>query len=313
MRYISILLLLIIPILIFSQTPKQLFEQSESLTQEKDFLPIFKELTENYPDNYYGQLSMLELSKIEFLKGNYQKALDYLKKIKNPKIIEKPYWLSKIYLKLNKNIDAIYSAQNFIYLAPNKKNKVENMLITIAEAFIQKGDYYKALSSLNALRKSAYAKNFIPLIVYKTGECYEKLEKYEKALKIYKKMKIEFPYNQYTYMAQDKIYEITSQQNINLDNDENKPKKLDKAAVSPKDFKLFLQAGAYGNMKMAKIQQKKISSLGIKTTIGKKIKHNKPLYIVYAGPFENTEKMKKASKKLKDKNIEFFIYKKYKE
>jgi tetratricopeptide (TPR) repeat protein len=313
MKKTLLFVLLFLPILIFSQTPKEIFKKAKSHTMENDFIPLYKNLCKNYPNDYYAQLSLLELSKIELLKRNYQKALDYLKKIDNPKIKEKPYWLAKVYLKLGKYIPAIYSAQNFIYLAPYQKDKAEDMLITIAEAFIQKKSYYKALSTLNSLRKSEYANNFIPLIVYKTGECYEKLEKYEKAIKIYKKMKIDFPYNQYTYFAQDRIYELTSEYDIKLNDTPKKPKKLDKAAVSPNDFDLYLQAGAYGTKAKALLQQKRINSLGIKTTIGKKTKHNKALYIVYAGPFKNTDEMKKASNKLKEKNIEFFIYKKYKE
>jgi len=313
MKKIFALIIFCIPFLLFSlPSAKSLYEKAISKKFENEFVPIFKELSENYSQTIYGQKALLELAKIEFLKRNYDLSLSYLKKINNPKIKETAYWLAKVYLKLNKNIEAIYSAQNYIYLDTQNYEKVEDMLLTIAEAFLQKKIYYRALSTLNSLRKSKYATNRLSLIVFKTAECYEKMGKIEKAIKIYKKMKIDFPYDEYTYIAQDKVFELTSLEDIRPKED-NAKKKLDKAAVSPKDFELYLQAGAYGKLKMAKIQEKKIASYGIKTKIGEKTKRGKKLYIVYAGPFNNTAEMKKASSILRENGIEFFIYKKYRE
>lgn len=303
---------MMLPILLLSVSENDLkrrFNKTRSMINQENFQKNFEYLASNYPDSYYGQLSMLELAKLCVLKRNYPDATTYLKKINNPKIIDKAYWLAKTYLKLNKNIEAIVTAQNFIYLS-NNYDKIEDAYIIIAQAYLQKEYFQKALNTLNTLRKSKYVKNRIALMNYKMAECYEKMGKTEKAIGIYKKIKKEFPYNQYGYRAQDKIQELTSIDDVKI----VKEKPIDKAAVSPDKFDLYLQAGAYGGMKFANLQKDKIKKIGLPVEIGKKTKKSgKVLYVVYAGPFKNTEELKKASNKLSDKDIQFFIYKKYHE
>ncbi len=303
--------IIIFPALLFSlSSPEKLFNKAMSQTEQNKFMPLLKELATDYQDNIYGQKALLELAKISLLNRDYKKSLSYLKKINTSSIKDVSYWFAKVYLKLNKNISAIYSAQNYIYMHPNNLEKDEDMLLTIAEAFIQKKSYYQALATLNSLRKSKYAQNKISLIVYKIGECYENMGKIDKAIKIYKKMKIDFPYDQYTYLAQDRIYELAS---LPENTEENKPKKLDKANVTPKDFDLYLQVGAYRTKKSADIQKEKLKKLGLDVKIKEKTKNGKPLFVVYSGPFKDTKAMQKASVVLKKNNLDFFIYKKYHE
>ena len=82
-RYFISFVLIILPILLLSVSKgdlKRRFNKTRSMINQVDFQKNFEYLASNYPDSYYGQLSMLELAKLCVLKRNYQDAATYLKK-----------------------------------------------------------------------------------------------------------------------------------------------------------------------------------------------------------------------------------------
>jgi predicted negative regulator of RcsB-dependent stress response len=198
MKKVMLFLFILVSVNLFSQDNtelKQLFEKAKASNKQSDFMPIYEDLSENYPETYYGQLSLMELAKIYVLERKYSKAIKSLKMIPNQDIADKQYWLAKAYLKENKLQLAVISAQIFISES-NDNDKIENAYFIIAEAYIQQNMYKRAFNTLETLRTSQYIKNNIPLLHFKMGNCKEFMGKYDDALMFYKKLKKDFPYHQ---------------------------------------------------------------------------------------------------------------------
>ena len=211
----TILLLVISSVLFSAQEDlnlEQRFHQAKSLALENDFKKAFSEIYNDYPNSYYGQLSLLELAKHDILNRDYLEAVEKLRKINHPEIQSKEYWLANAYFKKDQYQEAIISAQNFIFDA-NEKDKIETSYFLIAESYIKQHYYSKALSTLEFLRNSEFIENSIPLLHFKIGYCNEMLGKYDQAIAAYKKLKIEYPYHQYSYQAENRIYKLSGEDN----------------------------------------------------------------------------------------------------
>ena len=298
--------------------PQILFEKAMS-AQNEEMISKLKQLSENYSDSLYGQKAMLELGKIYLLQRDYPKAISELKKIYLSQISEKEFWLAKAYLQAGENRNAIISAQNSISDSDDF-SKIEECFFIIGEAYIQDSLFAKALNTLETLRTSKYIENNIPLLHYKIGFCYENLGKTEAAIRSYEKLAKEFPYTEYSYLAQDRIYDLRKGNEISEPVQttpkfaENKPKqKKDKyfpeTKISLGEYKTYLQVGAFSSNANAEKSKKKINKLGFETIIFSKMKNGKKLFIVAAGPFIDGKQLKIATDKLRQNKIKFFIIK----
>ncbi|MCK4695340.1 MAG: hypothetical protein KAT74_06245, partial [Candidatus Cloacimonetes bacterium] len=141
-KYLFILFLMISLTLLFPEEVdlEKLYKNAKAKIEQNDFKQAFQDIFIKYPDTYYGQLSLLELAKIELLKRNYEQAIIYLKKIYNSDVETKQYWLAKCYLKSENYDSAIISAQNYIFDSKNKE-KIETAYFIIIEAYIQQNKF----------------------------------------------------------------------------------------------------------------------------------------------------------------------------
>ncbi len=315
MKKIMLFLFILVSVNLFSQNEnelKQLFEKAKASNKQSDFMPIYEDLSANYTDSYYGQLSLIELAKIYILKRQYSKAIESLKKIHHQGIADKQYWLAKAYLKENKLQLAVVSAQIFISES-NDNDKIENAYFIIAEAYIQQNMYKRAFNTLETLRTSQYIKNNIPLLHFKMGNCKEFMGKYDDALMCYKKLKKDFPYHQYSYLAEDRLFELKSDDKIDVSLSninsyrQNEPKQETKAATG--EYKIYLQVGAFSSEENAIKLGKKVKQIGYNFIVFQKIKDNNKLFVVAAGPFEKDKKLKEAMKKLEKNDLKSYVIK----
>jgi tetratricopeptide (TPR) repeat protein len=316
-KYISIILISLILTLLAAQeidTEKSFFYLKDRTDEQVDKAEYEKVFMEN-PETFYGQSALLDLAKIELLERNYDQALNYFKKIFHPEISTKEYWMAKCYLLKGDPDSAIISAQNFIYNSFDN-NKIETSYFTIAEAYIDKGLFVKALNTLEYLRNSENIQNNIPLLHYKIGYCNEKLGHYEKALTSYKKLKLDFPYHEYTYLAEDRIYDLKSADKIDVDlkdilinETDNEPAK-EEIPVLDGD-KLYLQVGAFSKKDNAEKQAKEIQKKfnGNYIVFEKKSGGNK-LFVAAFGPYDNVQKINEAKETLSDLGYNSFEIKK---
>jgi len=263
------------------------------------------------PNSFSGQSALLDLGKIELLERNYDQALHYFKKIFHNDITVKEYWIAKCYLLKGEPDSAIISAQNYIYSALDN-NKIETSYFIIAEAYIDKGLFTKALNTLNYLKNSENIQNNIPLLHYKMGFCNEKLGNYEKALTYYKKLKLDFPYHEYTYLAEDRIYKLSSENKIEIDlkdvliNDNEKVPD-DSDNLPDKEMKKFLQVGAFSKKKNAEKHAEDINkSFTGSYIVFEKDSNGKTLFIVAFGPYETSKLLNDAKEALLKKGYSSF-------
>jgi len=312
---IILILLILVSVNLFGQDNtelKQLFEKAKESNEQSKFIPIYENLSANNPNSYYGQLALQELGKIYILERKYSKAIKSLKKIHHLDIDDKQYWLAKAYLKEGKLQLAIVSSQIFISESDDN-DKIENAYFIIAEAYIQQNMYKRAFNTLETLRTSKYIKNNIPLLHFKMGNCKEFMGKYDDALMCYKKLKKDFPYHQYSYLAEDRLFEMKSNDKINtsLSNinsyRQNEPKQETEAAIGK--YKVYLQVGAFSSEERAQKLGKKVKRIGYNFIIFPKIKENNKLFVVAAGPFEKDKKLKEAMKKLEKNDLKSHVIK----
>ena len=248
------------------------------------------------------------MAKIDILKRDYKTALKNLKSISDGKITEKEFWMANAFLKSEEYNKAIIAAQNFIYETEDT-DKTENAFLIIAESYLEQKIYSRALSTLETLRTSKYISNHIPLVHYKIGFCNEMMGNYEEALRSYKKLKVDFPYHQYTYAAEDRMLKITGNNSINQNEIlpyKKPPEKETKKAKG--EYDVYLQIGAFGNSANAENLGKRVMALGFNFSIIPKNKNGKKLFIVAVGPFEG-EQFKSAIIKLKENGLESFVLK----
>ena len=311
-----VLILFLVPLFSDNSKLEKKFNEAKSKAKSKDLIKELEGLAEDHLDTYYGQLSLLELAKINLLERKYENAIFLLKKISDTRIEEKEYWLAKSYLKAEDYNKAIISAQNFISDFGNdseKKAQIETAYFIIIESYFQQNLFKRALNNLEFLRTSKFIHNNIPLLHYKIGLCNEKLKKYENALLSYKKLKMDFPYHQYNYSAEDRIFNMQNGDKIDIDfkkiNSYRKQETETQSSQNTADFKLYLQVGAFSSEKNAKKIGEKIKKLGYKYILFTKKVNNKTLTVVAAGDFKNDKELGKAAVNLEKNGITSFILK----
>lgn len=315
MKKIVLILFILLSVNLFSQNDtelKQLFEKAKASNEQSNFMPIYEDLSENYTDSHYGQLALMELAKIYILERKYSNAIKSLKMIHHQDIADKQYWLAKAYLKEDKLQLAIVSAQIFISESDDN-DKIENAYFIIAEAYIQQNMYKRAFNTLETLRTSKYINNNIPLLHFKMGNCKEFMGKFEDALICYKKLKKDFPYHQYSYLAEDRLFELKNDDKINVSLSninsyrQDEPKQETEAATG--EYKVYLQVGAFSSEENAVKLGKKVKQIGYDFIVFPKIKDNNKLFVVAAGPFEKDKKLKEAMKKLEKNDMKPYVIK----
>lgn len=311
-------LVLIFSIFLFgsllASSSQELYWQAKN--SPTNFQKLYIKAFQQDPESLYAQKSLLELGKLELLNRNYEAALEYLKKVTNPSLQDKEFWLAKTYFKLGKYDYAIISAQNFISDSKDNQanfSKIETAYFLLAESYIEENLYYKALSSLEFLRKSKYIQNNLPLLRYKIGFCHEKMKDYEQALRDYKKLKQDFPYHQYSYLAEERLMQMNREKVIDIDLENfstlSNGKQPSKAATG-EGLNVYLQIGAFSTPQRAEVQGKKAMELGLNFSVFPKKVNGKTLYIVAVGPFQNG-KLNQAIEKLNAASINSFVIKRY--
>lgn len=316
-RILLVFLIVLIGTAAAAADEEKLFNQAKNLLKREEIEKKLLMLTQTYPETYYGQLAYLEMAKLNILDRNYESAIFFLKQIFIPEIKDKQFWMAKAYLKNNQYKLAAIAAQMFISESDDE-TKVEIAYFIIAESYLLRYQYKKALDTLEELRKSKYIKNNVPLLYYKIGICNELLSHYDSALLSYRKLKKEFPYHQFSYLAEERIYQLSQEKRVQLDPSvfgtyrRTEPEKSNPAATSG-NFDLYLQLGAFSSRDNADMMGKRVKKIGYESKIQKKKSNGKDLFVVLAGPFGDETKLAKAKGNLKKHGIDSFLVKEYNE
>jgi predicted negative regulator of RcsB-dependent stress response len=311
--FVSLLLCSLITINALSLEEK--YNKAVSLSEEKEIIEALEEIVDEDINSYYGQMSLLELGKISILKRDYEEAIDKLKEIHREEVGEKEYWMANAYLKNGQYDSAIISSQNFIFDS-NDKSLIESAYFVIAESYISQKSYSRALNTLEFLRNSEFIENNIPLLHYKVGYCQEMLGNYDSSLNSYKKLKMEFPYHQYSYLAEDRIYQLTKMRIPEItDEDLQDFRTTDSSnenadqneSVTYQVTKKYLQVGAFSRKENAQNLAGEIRKyLKDDYIIFSKTIKDKTLHILAYGPFDRDSDLNEVKKKLDEKGYSSF-------
>jgi tetratricopeptide (TPR) repeat protein len=284
------------------------FNAAMSQLRESGYSSKLGALAQRHPDTLYGQKAWLELGKQALLKRDYDQAKSALKKTRQLYIPDKEYWLAKVYLQNQEYHLAITSAQNYIF-SSNDADKIEISYFIITEGYMAQKLYHRAMEMLQTLRKSEYIINNIPLLHFKIGECYEAMGQYDNALASYRKLKQDFPYDQYTAQADDHIYGLKFDHKVSVDVSDLGTKQPKQNTIASGNYQVYLQAGAFGSSANARNLKKRIQNYNIPAITFDKKSGSKTLHVVAAGPFANDAAMKNAASKLKKNKIDTFVIK----
>jgi tetratricopeptide (TPR) repeat protein len=310
MKRIIILILLMATWLLHASDDalQRQFNTAMSELRESGYSSKLGALAQRHPDTLYGQKAWLELGKQALLKRDYDQAKSALKKTRQLYIPDKEYWLAKVYLQNQEYHLAITSAQNYIF-SSHDADKIEISYFIITEGYMAQKLYHRAMEMLQTLRNSQYIINNIPLLHYKIGECHEAMGQYDKALASYRKLKQDFPYDQYAALADDHIYGLKFSDKVSVDLSDLGHTPQKRNPIASGDYQVYLQAGAFGSEANAKNLKKRIQGYNIPAITFNKKSGNNTLHVVAAGPFENDAAMKNAASTLKNHKIDTFVIK----
>jgi len=164
--------------------------------------------------------------------------------------------------------------------------------------------YQRALNTLDFLRQSQYINNYIPLLYYQMIICHMNRKEYDAAHTIFAKLKSDFPYDEYTFRAEEEIYQLSDRNGSVFKQSEPLPK-----TVPGNSPQTYLQVGAFSTLASANQQKKIINSLGLECMTFQKQSKGKLLFIAAAGPFNEEEKLQKGKEILAKNNLSFIVIK----
>ncbi|MBN1948786.1 MAG: SPOR domain-containing protein [Candidatus Cloacimonetes bacterium] len=310
-RTISLLLIILFAVLLPTAEDELLYQQAMDRLDGELLRQDLTLLINRYPDSYFTQLAWLELGKMELLARNYSAAESNLLMISDSHITDKQYWLAKSYFNQENYQAAIVSSQNYIFLSQDK-DKIESSYFLIIESYIQQKMFVRALNNLEYLRNSEYIRNQIPLLHYKAGYCHEMLNNIQQAFNTYRKLMLEFPYHEYSYLAEDRIYELMKNNALDPLSTELPLPVSDDNKTEPAERKIYLQVGAFSNRENADKQGVTVKKiLQNNYIIFSKQANGKTLFVVAMGPYTDKLKLEKDKLILENNNINSFEIQRY--
>ncbi len=266
---------------------------------------ILKANYKQYPATYYGELSCLELAKIDFVKKDYPEALKNLEKVKLPEITEKYYWQLLIY-NLNKQYEkAQISAGKYLELSDNKELK-EIAYILLTEILIKLYKFEEAGVILDKMVQEGCLTDLVPAKLYNQGLISEGKGLTTEAINSYKVIMSDYPQDSYSFLAQDRL-EILRKK-VRSESKPVIPVNKEKPEISVKETnkipdKYYLQAGAFATETNAQMHCVQINKFSYPTLTISKLINGNELRCVLVGPFDTKEEAKSAMQILKKQNI----------
>ncbi len=268
---------------------------------------------------FYGQLSGLQLSLIDFINKEYLKALNKLDKINHEDILDAVYWKAKINQNLQKYHEATNISLSFIKKSPSHNKTPYHWLIVLESAY-----YTKNLKSFekyyNDFSKHSEFSNYQAYLMIYLGILYETIDKQpniKKASEIYLSIINIFPESQYRIQAEDRLFALRD------------PSKSDNTVITPlppvsnipvfnnkivsrydqlDKKKFYLQFGVFSTQKAADNYKSTLDKSAITSFVITKPVSGKTMYAVIQGPFEKRTEASEYQKLHTSKNYQSFPF-----
>ncbi len=298
-----------------------------------------QQLISAFPKQQIVQKAYLELAHIYLLDREYDQALSTYRKITDPSLTEKTYWIAHTQNQMGQSLNAIASAELFIR-SSNISDLIEDAYFLIADAYIYLDQYNNAVNALNKMLSKLTKIEDEQYLHYRLGYANEFLGNKSEALSHYKSGYEINRFSQLAYLIEDRLF-LMRGKNINAidlsflypfseaplpdivqntpangtnTTDPNnpippveEPKIQSRELSQAPDKGIFLQAGRFSNKVNAGKLSDKIASLGYACQYYQTSNYKDVSWVVICGPFETNQLATDARDELKTNSIDCFI------
>jgi len=258
-----------------------------------------------HPDEYYGQLSGIQLISIDFINKEYGKATQQINKINSVTVPEVQYWKAKVAFALQRYDEVITICNNFV-TGYASHSLIPNMWVIILEALYHKNDRQSFERNFDIFARHSKFDEYKPYLLYLNGQLNEANDT-QKAIRLYNQVVSEFTTSQYRVLAEDRLFalrhntgspatpEVTPPANTTFTNVVvSRYEALRKGAY-------YIQFGAYATEGRAKNHIKELSKAKISTFSITKPSGNTIWYCVIQGPYSSKRSAETAQQKINKK------------
>ena len=293
----------------------KLYYQARISVDRDAMIGFLEELVTTFSHTTYGQKSILEISKLSLLERDYNRSLHFLSQGNNFDNPEIDFLLAKTYLKIGRYQDAIQAAQNYITKTKNREKR-ENAYLLIVDAYINSGQYLLALRTLETMNTKDYLVHYKALARYKVAYCHEMLGDSKLAIDEYKSVIVHFPYTEYSFLSEKRLYDLTVATAGRIDYSNLLPSEsqyadrtyVDTTHPDTDEEFYYIQVSAFANRENAEtysqhLKQQQFSNIVFSKPVGAQTFH-----VVAVGPFRDRDDARAKQQDIKrNLNVDSFI------
>jgi len=181
-----------------------------ALKQNSDeALKAYGNVAEGFPGSLYGQRSLLEIGKINYLERELETAVASLRRITSPDLTERFYWLAACAWGQDDYPTAIAQAENYLHQAPEGAY-AEKTSYLLADCYVAQKKAYSAVSTLVKLQQQKTLDRDEQYLCYKLGYAYEMADKLVDAVAAYRQGYELDKYSQIAYQIEDRLFDLRS-------------------------------------------------------------------------------------------------------
>ena len=259
-------------------------------------------------ENAYTDRAFINLAKISLTHEDWKSALGY-----SNKLLKKSfslYYAEALFIDAQAHFcnaeyfPAITSYKEFINISLDSSQR-ELTMLNCGTAYYELGQYSKAIEQFSQMQEENPNSNFNPYMLYSLGLCHENRAEYADAITHYKKLTNDYPYSQYSALAEQQLVFLIEQGHYS--SSLTTLPQIDELL----NKKYIVQLAALESSTKAHKAQEEFKDLGVKNTfIFTKSVNGKMYYAVGVGPYATEDEALYKKNKLAEKKISSYIYKK---
>jgi len=262
-------------------------------------------------NEYFGQLSGIQLIGIDFINKEYNKATLQINKIDSQAVPEVLYWKAKVAFAQQRYEEAITICNSFIE-SHSSHNLTPNMWVIILEALYHKNDRTNYERNYNLFARHSKFEEYKPYLLYLNGQLNEANDT-QKATRLYNQVISEFTTSQYRVLAEDRLFALRHNTSSGTIPITTPPTNTPFANVVVSRYEAlnkgayYIQFGAYATEGRAKNHIKELTKAKIPTFSITKPSGNTIWYAVIQGPY-NSKRSAEAAQQRINKKYPTFLF-----
>jgi len=264
------------------------------------------------PNEYYGQLSGIQLISIDFINKEYNKASQQINKIDSQAVPEVLYWKAKVAFAQQRYDEAITICNSFI-ASHASHNLTPNMWVIILEALYHKSDRRSFERNYDIFARHNQFDEYKSYLLYLNGQLNEESDT-QKAIRLYNQVISEFNTSQYRVLAEDRLFALRHNTGSAISPAETQPTNTPFVNVVVSKYEAlnkgayYIQFGVYATEGRAKNYIRELSKAKIPTfSITKPVNKN-IMYAVIQGPYNSKRSAETAQQRINRKYPTFVFH-----